>query len=70
MALLLYLDDVVLVKNDSIANEELKDYLNSHTCFSIKDLGPLKYFPNIEIAHGLSRIFFFQCKYTLTSMTF
>ena len=48
LALLVYVDDIVLVGNDSSACREFKDYL--HACFSIKDLCPLKYFLGIEVA--------------------
>lgn len=40
MALLVYVDDIVLASNNAHASAMFKDYLN--TCFSIKDLGPLK----------------------------
>jgi len=49
MALLVYVDDIVLAGNDTHACRAFKNYLN--TCFSIKDLGPLKYFLGIEVAH-------------------
>ena len=42
MALLVYVDAMVLAGNDVRACNEFKNYL--HDCFSIKDLGPLKYF--------------------------
>ena len=42
MALLVYVDDIVLAGNDPHACSAFKSYL--HTCFSIKDLGSLKYF--------------------------
>jgi len=42
MALLVYFDDIVLAGNDAHACDEFKNYLHSY--FSIKDLGPLKYF--------------------------
>ena len=48
MALLVYVDDIVLASNDHHACNEFKSYL--HSCFSIKDLGPLKYFLGIEVA--------------------
>lgn len=42
MALLVYVDELVLGGNDSKACPQLKTYLNK--CFHIKDLGPLKVF--------------------------
>ena len=42
MAILVYVDDIILASNDSIASRTFKTYL--HECFSIKDLGPLKYY--------------------------
>jgi len=39
MALLVYVDDIVLASNDTQATQNFKSYL--HACFSIKDLGTL-----------------------------
>lgn len=39
MALLVYVDDIVLASNNAVASQKFKAYL--HACFSIKDLGPL-----------------------------
>ncbi|XP_061338558.1 uncharacterized mitochondrial protein AtMg00810-like [Gastrolobium bilobum] len=61
--LLIYVDDIVLVGNNSQACKAVKDYLNN--CFKIKDLGSLKYFLGIEIARSREGIFMCQCKYTL-----
>ena len=63
MALLVYVDDIVLVGNDTRAYREFKNYL--HQCFSIKDLGPLKYFLKIEVARRPKGLFLSQCKYAL-----
>ena len=63
MALLVYVDDIVLAENDTSACNEFKAYL--HDCFSIKDLGPLKYFLGIEVARGPTGLFLGQRKYTL-----
>jgi len=62
-ALLVYLVDTVLASNDAYASKVFKDYLN--TCFSINDLGPLKYFLGIEVAQGSEEMFLCQWKYTL-----
>ena len=58
-----YVDDIVLADNDSDACQKLKAYL--HTCFSIKDLGPLKYFLGIEFARGPTGLFMCERKYPL-----
>ena len=58
MALLIYVDDIVLAGNDTHACNEFKAYL--HACFSIKDIGPLKYFLGIEVAHGPKGLFLSQ----------
>jgi len=58
-----YVDDIVLASNDSHASNEFKTYL--HTCFSIKDLGPLKYFLGIEVAHAPRGLFLSQHKCAL-----
>jgi len=60
MALLVYVDDLVLAGNDSTACAEFKSYLNR--CFHIKDLGPLKYFLGTRSPQG---IFLCQRKYAL-----
>ena len=61
IALLVYVDDIVLVGNDSHAYTEFKNYLNA--CFSIKDLRPLKYFLGIEVASRPKGLFLSQRKY-------
>ena len=55
MSVLVYTDDIVLAENNPTACIHFKDYLN--TCFSIKDLGPLKYFLGIEVARGPQGLF-------------
>ena len=50
ISVLEYVDDIVLTGNNYTACKKFKDYLN--TCFSIEDLGPLKYFLSIEVARG------------------
>ena len=61
MALLAYVDDIVLAGNDTQTCNNFKTYLNA--CFSMKDLGPLKYFLGIEVAHGWQGLFLCQRKY-------
>ena len=63
MALLVYVDDIVLASNDTQDTQSFKRYL--HTCFSIKDLGTLKYFLGIEVARGPEGMFLCQRKCTL-----
>ena len=58
MALLVYVDDTLLDGNDTNAYNEFKSYLHAH--FSIKDLGPLKYFLGIEVARGPKGLFLSQ----------
>jgi len=50
MALLVYVNDLVLTGNNREVCSKFKQYLNN--CFKIKDLGPLKYFLGIEVARG------------------
>jgi len=50
MILLVYVDDIVLASNNAHATKVFKAYLNA--CFSIKNLGPLKYFLGIEVERG------------------
>jgi len=63
MGLLVCVDDIVDTGNDTDACKQFKVYLN--TCFSIKDLGPLKYFLGIEVARGPQGLFQCQRKYAL-----
>jgi len=63
MSVLVYIDDIVLAGNNYMASKKFKDYLN--TCFSIKNLGPLKYFLGIEVARGTQGLFLSQRKYAL-----
>ena len=63
MELLVYIDDIVLARNETNACKQFKIYLDA--CFSIKDLGQLKYFMGIEVAHGAKDMFLSQRKYAL-----
>jgi len=60
---LVYVDDLVIFGNDDVAIKAFKTYLCA--CFHMKDLGPLKYFLGIEVAHNFTRFFFCQHKYAL-----
>jgi len=63
LAVLVYVDDIVLTSNDTQACKDFKTYL--HACLSIKDLGPLKYFLGIEVARDPQGMFLCQRKYAL-----
>ena len=63
MALSVYVDDILIVANDAEACTKFKAYLRN--CFSIKDLGPLKYFLGIEVGCGPQGLFLCQRKYAL-----
>jgi Reverse transcriptase (RNA-dependent DNA polymerase) len=61
--ILIYVDDLIIAENNleeiKRVNAKLKEM------FDIKDLGVLKYFLGIEIAHSPKGIFISQRKYTL-----
>jgi hypothetical protein len=63
LALLVYVDDIVIASNDPKAISNLTSYLNS--AFQLKDLGPLKFFLGLEIAHSSKGISVSQRKYAL-----
>ncbi|KAK3039383.1 hypothetical protein RJ639_027632 [Escallonia herrerae] len=63
LSVLVYVDDLILAGNNSIACSSFKKYLND--CFKLKDLGPLKYFLGIEAARGPHGLFLSQRKYAL-----
>ena len=63
MALLVYVNIIILASKNAQASTVFKAYL--HTCFSIKDLGPLKYFLGIEVASGPEGMFLCQRKHAL-----
>ncbi|KAL2240879.1 UNVERIFIED_CONTAM: UDP-glycosyltransferase 1 [Sesamum indicum] len=63
MALLVYVDDILITgpSLDDIA--QVKSYL--HQLFTIKDLGDARYFLGLEIARGSSSLYIAQTKYIL-----
>jgi transposase InsO family protein len=63
IALLVYVDDIVLAGNDSEALSSFTHLLNQK--FKLKDLGDLKFFLGLEIARNSSGISLCQRKYAL-----
>ncbi|PKI60755.1 hypothetical protein CRG98_018838 [Punica granatum] len=67
LVVLVYVDDMILVTNDSVSYANFKNYL--HQYFHIKDLGPLSYFLGIEVICSKSGLFLNQRKYALDILT-
>jgi hypothetical protein len=63
VAVLVYVDDLVIAGSDSTVISALKQDL--HQAFSIKDLGSLSYFLGMEIIRSDKGIFLCQRKYAL-----
>ncbi|KAM0024789.1 putative RNA-directed DNA polymerase [Helianthus debilis subsp. tardiflorus] len=63
VAVLIYVDDVIIVGNDKNKIQATKTEL--HKRFTIKDLGALKYFLGIEVARTTKGLVLSQRKYTL-----
>jgi hypothetical protein len=59
--LLVYVDDMIVTGNDTLEMHNLKLHLLKE--FDIKELGRLKYFLGIEVAHSKQGIFISQHKY-------
>lgn len=63
LRVLIYVDDLLVCCNDSVALAQFKEYLSR--CFFMKDLGKLKYFLGIEISPSQDGMFLSQRKYVL-----
>ena len=50
LALLVYVDDVIISRPNETVINLCKEFLNDQ--FKLKDLGPLKYFLGLEVAHS------------------
>lgn len=66
-AVLVYVDDILVVGNNSSAITLLKQQL--HTTFSIKDLGHLNYYLGIEFHRNTTGLIMNQRKYTTELLT-
>jgi hypothetical protein len=62
-ALLVYVDDIILAGNSMAEFDRIKAVLD--TAFKIKNLGQLKYFLGLEVAHSKEGITISQRKYCL-----
>ncbi|GJW05787.1 ribonuclease H-like domain-containing protein [Tanacetum coccineum] len=67
LALLVYVDDIIITGNDTSEIEKFKEFLR--TKFMIKDLGNLKYFLRIEVINTDKGICLNQRKYVLDLLT-
>lgn len=63
IVVLVYVDDLIIVGNHDEACAKFKQYLSQY--FHMKDLGKLKYFLDIELAHTQEGLFLCQRKYAL-----
>ncbi|XP_030449359.1 uncharacterized mitochondrial protein AtMg00810-like [Syzygium oleosum] len=63
MAVLIYMDDIIIIGDNFHEIEALKRHLNVK--FHIKDLGNLCYFLGIEVAYSSKGLFISHRKYTL-----
>jgi len=61
--LIVYVDDIIITGDDFVERDKLRKRLSVE--FEIKELGKLKYFLSIKVAHSEKRIFMSQQKYIL-----
>ena len=66
-ALIVYVDDMIIIGDDSEEITRLQEQLASE--FEMKNLGGLKYFLGIEVARSKRGIFLSQRKYILDLLT-
>ncbi|XP_024029725.1 uncharacterized protein LOC112094033 [Morus notabilis] len=64
LALLVYVDDIIITGPSKSNIDSLKQFL--HSQFKLKDLGSLRYFLGLEIAWSSTGIVLSQCHYTST----
>ena len=64
--LIVYVDDIVITRNDQDGIRKLKQHLFSH--FQRKALGKLKYLLGIEITQSKSNVIMSQRKYVLDTL--
>ena len=63
VAVLVYVDDMIIAGSNHFLVTQIQQYL--HSQFHMKDLGTLRYFLGLEIAHSDLGIYISQRKYTL-----
>ncbi|CAL2239859.1 unnamed protein product [Prunus armeniaca] len=66
-AFIVYLDDIIVTRNDAKEQLKLQKYLSQE--FEMKDLGDLKYFLGIEVGRSKTGIFLSQRKYVMDLLT-
>lgn len=66
LCVLIYVDDLLISGNDSRMVQKFKEYLSK--CFSMKDMGKLKYFLGIEVSRVVQKDSFFLSASTLWTL--